>query len=151
MISVEIKGLKETIDKLKKFGDQGYKTIEDVTGQVANEMVGVAKREAARHIDTGKLTQTISLAQEIADRQAGKISYSVIANEKYAPYVEFGTGDTVDIQPGWEDMAGQFIGKKIKKINLPARPFMFPAYLHGKKIYKQDLEDSLNALIKQNE
>lgn len=143
MIKVEVKGLKDTLAKFKKLGDKAVTVVEQVTGQTANEMTAVAKRSAP--VDLGKLRQNIANTQET------KLSYKIEAFEVYAPYVEFGTGGLVDVQPGWEDMAIQFKGKGIKQVNLPARPFMFPAYLHGKKIYKQDLEDSLNALIKQNE
>lgn len=47
------------------------------------------------------------------------------ARQKYAPYVEFGTGGMVDVPQGLEDYSNQFKGKGIKQVNLPARPFLF--------------------------
>lgn len=46
----------------------------------------------------------------------------------YAPYVEFGTGGMVNVPAGLEDYAIQFKGKGIKQVNLPPRPFFFPAF-----------------------
>lgn len=54
------------------------------------------------------------------------------AKAKYSPYVEFGTGRSVDLTEleklGFpKSYAAQFKGKGVKKVNLPARPFFFPS------------------------
>ena len=59
------------------------------------------------------------------DKPLTKILYN---NVEYAPYVEFGTGGLVKIPKGLEDIAIQYKGKGIKKVNLRARPFFFRAY-----------------------
>lgn len=46
----------------------------------------------------------------------------------YSPYVEFGTGGMVNVPQGLESYAMQFKGKGIRKVNLPPRPFLFPAF-----------------------
>ncbi len=144
MISIKITGLTKTIDKLKSLGIQGVEAIEDATVNTANEMVLEAKRSltVVGAVDNG------GLRQSIVNTQIDSLNYKVEALKFYAPYVEFGTGTMVDIKPGWEKMAGQFKGKKIKQVNLPARPFMFPAYLKGKSEYKIKLQDELAEIIK---
>ena len=54
----------------------------------------------------------------------------VEAGMNYAPYVEFGTGRTVDLSELDElgipqSYAAQFKGKGIKEVNLPARPYLY--------------------------
>ena len=93
--------------------------------------------------DTGNLSQSIKY-------EANGKSVAVYAFAKYAPYVEFGTGNKVDLsdmlelgipasyaaQFRGEGFTGQkpvYLGKKIGwrmvqfPINLPARPFFFNA------------------------
>lgn len=55
---------------------------------------------------------------------------AVSVGVNYAPYVEFGTGGKVDVPVGLEDYAIQFKGKGIRQVNLPARPFLFPAFFN---------------------
>lgn len=56
------------------------------------------------------------------------LHHNVLADKHYAPYVEFGTGSLVDVTHGLEDYAIQFKGRGIKQVNLPARPYLFPAF-----------------------
>lgn len=56
----------------------------------------------------------------------------VEAKAKYSPYVEFGTGRSVDLSQlekiGFpKSYAAQFKGKGLRSVNLPARPFFFPS------------------------
>lgn len=55
----------------------------------------------------------------------------------YAPYVEFGTGNSVVIPQGFNDFAMQFYvnGKGTMK----AQPFLIPAYLKYRKVFLNDL------------
>ena len=82
-------------------------------------------------------------ASALAPKKTGKLSQSyfperdgntarVFNTKLYAPFVEFGTGSFVDTSelsklgiP--ENYAMQFKGQGIKKINLPARPHLFPS------------------------
>lgn len=63
---------------------------------------------------------------------AGPMQYNIYNDIEYAPYVEFGTGELVDIPEGLEDIAIQFKGRGIRKVNLPARPFFFRAFFERK-------------------
>jgi len=75
---------------------------------------------------------------------AAKEMYYLIYNDvEYAPYVEFGTGGMVNIPAGLEDVAAQFKGKGIKKVNLPARPFFFRAFYEKQK----ELVDNIRTIL----
>lgn len=49
-------------------------------------------------------------------------------NIQYAPYIEFGTGGMVQIPKGLEDIAVQFKGKGLRKVNIRPQPFFYRAY-----------------------
>ena len=82
-------------------------------------------------------------ASALAPKKTGKLSQSyfperdgntarVFNTKLYAPFVEFGTGSFVDTSELTklgipESYAMQFKGQGIKKINLPARPHLFPS------------------------
>lgn len=50
------------------------------------------------------------LRNQIVVQNNGNMNYSVAALPLYAPYVEFGTREKVDIPPGLEEYAAQFKG-----------------------------------------
>lgn len=91
-------------------------------------------------------SNTTKEAQERVPVQARRLRNSILSvfnrsrmitrsgtNVEYSPYVEFGTGTMVDVPAGLESYAMQFKGKGVKKVNLPARPFMFPAFFKQKE------------------
>lgn len=67
----------------------------------------------------------------------------------YAPYQEFGTGGLVDVPAGMEDYAIQFKGNDIKQINLPPRPFLYPAWKRNGLKFLENLEKMLKNGTKQ--
>lgn len=48
-------------------------------------------------------------------------------NVKYAPYVEFGTGNKVYVPKELTDYAIQFKGRGIRKVNNRHQPYFFPS------------------------
>ena len=64
--------------------------------------------------------------------------------------MEFGTGGLVEVPEELKEVAAQFKGKGIKKINIQARPFLYPAFVKGRVQYLQDLKAKLNQLVKRN-
>ena len=71
------------------------------------------------------------------------MEYDLFVLEHYAAYVEFGTGGLVDIPKGLESYAIQFKGLGIRQVNLPARPYFFPALFSEEKKFMADLRDNL--------
>lgn len=73
----------------------------------------------------------------------GVMNWEVYNDVEYAPYVEFGTGGLVSVPPGLEDVAIQFKGKGIAKVNLPARPFFFRAFFEKQKELINGVKEAL--------
>ncbi len=108
--------------------------------RTALDITREAKKNVARNAnDTGALKQSIT--PEISGK-----TVSVVANKKYAPYIEFGTGATVNIDDMLQlgipsSYAMQFKGKGIRQVNLPARPFLFSSA-------RKELKNLMNRLTK---
>ena len=117
--TIELEGLQETLKKLQKTGGDIAKEVEAELGASVED----ARKQAvtACPYDTGLLRASIS-GYKVAD-----LSYELVAQKDYAAYVEFGTGTLVDVPRGLEQYALQFKGKGKKQVNLPARPYLFPA------------------------
>jgi hypothetical protein len=99
-----------------------------------------AKAKTAAPANVGGLRQGISATKN------APLSYQVAVNVHYAPYVEFGTGVLVDVPAGLEAYAIQFKGKGIRQVNLPARPFLFPAVRLEAPELKKRLQEALKNL-----
>jgi len=119
-ITANISGLKELEKKLSKLG----KNTEEGTANEINASALTIQRNAKRNVvvDNGFLRNSIRL------EPLSKLTYTVEAKAKYAPYVEFGTGGLVEIPSGYEQYAAIFKGKGIRRVNLRARPFLIPAF-----------------------
>ena len=133
--------LSKKLDKMRAFES---KTVSNELGKTGLEIVRLAKRAAP--VDKGALKQSIST------QRSGK-SVNVVAAANYAPYVEFGTGGSVDLtdmtQLGIpESYAAQFKGKGIKDVNLPARPFFFSSARIGFKNLLNRLNGEIQKAIK---
>jgi len=127
------------------------------------------KRRAIKNVksvadDTGKLSQSINY-------EASGKTISVYVNAKYAPYVEFGTGDGYNSQDMQqlgipESYAAQFKGKGFTgkrpvyfrkqkmwrmvqfPIHLPARPFFFNAVRVEYKKMLERITKQINTKLK---
>ena len=133
--------LKNKLDKMRAFES---KTLSNELGKTGLEIVRLAKRAAP--VDKGALKQSIST------HRSGK-SVNIVAAANYAPYVEFGTGGSVDLtdmtQLGIpESYAAQFKGKGIREVNLPARPFFFSSARIGFKNLLNRLNGEIQKAIK---
>ena len=133
--------LSKKLDKMRAFES---KTVSNELGKTGLEIVRLAKRAAP--VDKGALKQSIST------QRSGK-SVNVVATAKYAPYVEFGTGGSVDLTDMTElgipeSYAAQFKGKGIKDVNLPPRPFFFSSARIGFKNLLNRLNGEIQKAIK---
>ena len=143
-ISIKIKGEKELIAKLKRFGVEGENVIEeqivDTGTLIANEAKSNARGKGI--FDNGQLVQGIFF--EPINKFFGRVRSTMF----YSPYHEFGTGGLVDVPPEWYDVAIQFKGKGIKQVNIRPRPFMYPAFIKGRSVYFKNMKKALKELIK---
>ena len=137
----DLRSLKKKMDNLRAFDKQ---VLSNEIGKSALEISKIAKQNVV--VDKGNLKQSIK-----AERK-GKTA-EVVAGAKYAPYVEFGTGGSVDLTDMLElgipaSYAAQFKGKGIKNVNLPARPFFFNAARIGLKNLLVRLNGEIKKAIK---
>lgn len=133
--------LKNKLDKMRTFES---KTVSNELGKTGLEIVRLAKRAAP--VDKGALKQSISA------QRSGK-SVNIVAAVNYAPYIEFGTGGSVDLTDMVElgipeSYAAQFKGKGIREVNLPARPFFFSSARIGFKNLLNRLNGEIQKAIK---
>lgn len=165
-----IKGLDKVLKELKGFGEQGVKLISDITQANANEIAANAKTLAPSN--NGKLRQSIHTVQ------IDELNYKIVVSVSYGAYVEFGTGAKVKVPEEMKDIALKFKGgggsfeEGLKSIEdwcrskgidiklayvifvsllnkgMDAQPFLYPAFVKGRKQYLQDLEKGLETLIK---
>jgi HK97 gp10 family phage protein len=137
----DLNKLKNKLDKMRTFES---KTLSNELGKTGSEIVRLAKRSAP--VDKGSLKQSISA------QRSGK-SINVVAAANYAPYVEFGTGGSVNLTDMIElgippSYAAQFKGKGIREVNLPARPFFFSSARIGFKNLLNRLNGEIKKAIK---
>lgn len=137
--TINIKGLKETIDKLGKEGDDIKKQIDFAIGVNVEAMASESKNRVP--VDTGRLKNSISASK------LKNYYYELVAQSNYAAYVEFGTGNLFVQLPEqyWNDLAIQFKANPRKRlVNLPPRPYLRPSVNRITPIMFKDVEDILN-------
>ena len=137
----DLSQLKKKLDNLRAFESQ---KLSNELGKTALDISRMAKQTAP--VDSGSLKQSIK-----AERKGKTVE--IIAGAHYAPYVEFGTGGSVDLNDMLQlgipaSYAAQFKGKGIRDVNLPARPFFFSSGRIGFKNLLNRLNNEIKKAIK---
>ena len=137
----DLSQLKKKLDNLRAFESQ---KLSNELGKTALDISRMAKQTAP--VDSGSLKQSIK-----AERKGKTVE--VIAGAHYAPYVEFGTGGSFDLDDMLQlgipaSYAAQFKGKGIRDVNLPARPFFFSSARIGFKNLLNRLNGEIKKAIK---
>ena len=135
-ILFKIEGLDALIKRIGKLAPEIAKEVAMEVNASALAIQSKARRDVV--VDNGILRNSIQL-KEI--NRGDKIMYTVGSRLKYAPYVEFGTGGTVNVPAGYEDFAMQFKGKGIRKINLRPRPYLIPAFESEIPILRKNIQN----------
>ena len=135
-ISFKIEGLDALIKRLGKLSPEIAKEVAMEINASALAIQSKARRDVV--VDNGILRNSIQLKEV---NSGDKIIYTVGSALKYAPYVEFGTGGTVNVPAGYEDFAIQFKGKGIRKINLKPRPYLIPAFESEIPILRKNIQN----------
>jgi HK97 gp10 family phage protein len=139
----QIIGLDKTISDLKKFGNKAEEALNTALETTAYDMVDKAVSLVV--VDTGKLKQSIRV---VTVSESNFIVEAGGGVAPYAPYIEFGTGGLVDVPKEFDEQARRALGKGIKQVNLPPRPYMYPAYLYGLKEIEKNLKIEIENLVK---
>ena len=136
--SFSLEGADKVLANLSKLPKSIQDRIDAEIEDTVRNIEGKAVRRAPA--DMGALRQGIGVDK------IGKMAWSVSSSKDYSAYIEFGTGTFVNVPSGLEEYAMQFKGKGIRQVNLPARPFFFPAYFEEKKRLIEDLKKYLSNL-----
>ena len=133
---------------------------------MAQEIALTAKQLAPKNFGT--------LAQSINVKPIKGEGYKIFVGVEYGAYVEFGTGKKVNIPSEMKDIASRFKGSPgsfkeglkaikdwVKSKGIPesaaypilvslivngqsAQPYLYPAFLKGRKLLLQDLKDYID-------
>lgn len=130
MINVEVEGMEAAIKGMEEQTKEMVQYMEDQIAVLVDDTADLATQRVP--VDFGFLKNSIY-------KEVQGLNGEVGARMNYAPYVEFGTGGMVDVPAGLEDYAIQFKGSGKKKLNLPARPFLFNSAFEKLSEMKENL------------
>ena len=131
-----------------------YKYLKDLEGDVADyvraeieDSILSIESDAANdvRVDTGALKNSIQSTPIKVSKN--EITGGVEVGASYAPYVEFGTGTRVKVPSELSEFAAQYKGDGIKEVNLPARPFFYPAVWKQRQELPKNIERTLIKLL----
>lgn len=135
-----------------------YKYLKDLEGQVADyvraeiedSMLSIETDAASDvPVDTGALKNSIQSTPIKATKN--QIIGGVEVGAEYSPYIEFGTGSRVNVPNELSNFAAQYKGAGIKEVNLPARPFFYPAVWKQRQELPKNIERTLITLMKKKQ
>ena len=168
-----VKGINETIRELRKFGKDAIELINAETEDAANDISGNAKKLAPKNF--GKLAQSISTKKEKESLYSVRVNEMYGAyvefgtGAKFKPIADKEFSDIAATfkgkRPGtfekgiraieeWLKAKGgdpkdaKWILLRIIGAGLEPRPFLYPAYIQGKKKYLDNLTKLLKSFNK---
>lgn len=105
-ISFSINGIDQLSKRLKDMDQK----VKDSLAMELRESALKIQKEAKRNapVNMGTLRNSIYID---SDYQKNKLTYTVGASASYAPYIEFGTGGSVKVDPKYTSYAATFKGK----------------------------------------
>lgn len=168
-ITAKITGEKKLLEKFRKYGEEGDKLLDSVVEARARELEAEAKRRAP--VNLGTLRNGI-ITQRQGDKEWDVVStadYSAYVEFGTGKQVRV-PAELADIASQFKGRReGSFeegldsirqwcrnvgidpknaypIFMAILRRGLRPRPFMYPAFLKAKKLFKQDIKDALDIL-----
>ena len=130
---MKIKGLDKALKELKALdpkAKQGIIQSLEVAGVEAVEVMQINTP-----VDLGKLRQGNSF---VVNRDALKVT--LFNNVPYAPFIEFGTGQRVEVPNELKEIAIQFKGKKDIPFGIHPQPFLYPGLLKGRQVFLKQIQ-----------
>lgn len=151
MIGVEIQGLQGLLNDFKGYKSQSDKAILQAVADTARAVEKDAKvrlksglQKNPKHTRQGRLWSSIMRKKQY---EKDKFEAVVGTDVEYAAYIEFGTGDLVEIPEGAEEVAALYKGKGIRKVNIKAVSFLNYAAVKNQGKFLEALTKRLNAII----
>lgn len=128
-IDVRCEGLEELLNRLQRMGQNTEPVLERALERGAKRLQASIKPIVP--VDEGTLKNSISV------EKAGRLTYQIGTNEKYAIYVEYGTGKLGDpTVPHTEKESWVYFSDKLNQFvtthGQPAQHFMHKGFEDGK-------------------
>lgn len=130
MITIEVNS-EEVIKDLEKYLKRVTKQIPQQIDKTGLRIRTLASAKAP--IDKNRLKPSITYAR------AKPFEGKVFTRVAYAGFQEFGIGAGLNIPQGAEKAAQEYKGKGLRKVNMRAQPFMFPAAESYRKEFIQQI------------
>jgi hypothetical protein len=146
MIGVEITGTQELISDFKGYEKEAEQAINKAVTDTAKAIETDAKRRLQGQLGSKRHWITGNLAKSIYNRIVQSMEKVVGTKLPYAPYIEFGTGDFVDIPEGAEGVASLFRGKGIRKVNIKGDSFLNWAAVNQRQKLVERIKANLNKI-----
>lgn len=135
-VTVQVDGIDKIIKKIGSIPDAVAMEVDAEMDDVCRQFVNRAAEQAP--VDTGLLKNRITYS-------GSHMKYEIVADTKYAAYVEFGTITKVRVPTDLTSYAAQFKGKGVKKHGgMRARPYFFPQMA----VAQTQLNQALKAIAK---
>ena len=128
---MKVRGLSDALKVFSHYSDDKPKKIRQARRIAGRVILNEAKKKAPKL--TGKLRNSGTVEHTLDNT---KITF----NADYAPYIEFGTGGSVEIPAGFEELAIQFKGTGKRTINIKPQPYLIPTFQAGSNSYKKEVE-----------
>lgn len=135
----KLKGLKEVSRHIRNLERDSKRAINKGIQQTARLILAQALANVP--VKDGHLRSTLG-QENLPEEMSAKVYASAI----YAAYVEFGTGQFVDVPTGYEEYAMQFKGAT-DGFSGP-KPFLFPALFANQEKLLPLIEDELIRLLR---
>jgi hypothetical protein len=146
MIGAQIDGVEGLLRDFKGYEKEAEAAINKAIGITALAIETDAKKRLNGMFGSKKHWITGNLAKSIYNRVVKSMEKIVGTPVEYAPYIEFGTGDMVDIPEGAESVAILFKGKGIKKVNIKGDSFLNWAAVNQQEKLVTRIETELNKI-----
>ena len=115
---------------------QKSETVADVRKLVKKTLEDISRRtKQFAPVDHGYLRSSVRVVNS-----HNELGGSVFVGRHYSPYVEFGTGTKVVAPADVSEYAMTFKGRGVRKVNLRAQPYFFPAVRISQKEMMARLE-----------
>ena len=112
---IEIEGVDELINSFGRYRREAAMAVQKAVDKTSKAVETDAKSRLKGMLGSEKHWITGTLAKSIYNREQAKGDRIVGTPLVYAPYIEFGVGDYVEIPEGLEAVAAQYKGtKKVK-------------------------------------
>jgi hypothetical protein len=144
--NAEILGVEGLKADFRKYGKDAEKAVDIAVKQTGFAIQSDAKKRLNGMLGSAKHWITGNLAKSIYKRPLQPMEMIVGTPVEYAPYIEFGTGDFVEIPEGTEEVARLYKGKGLRKVNIKGDSFLNWAAVNQQKKLIERIEIELNKL-----